>query len=638
MNDEMEEIIQEFITEAEESLDKIEPRFVELEQKGHDADIINDIFRSMHTIKGAAGFLGLQLIVDVAHTAESIMKKIRDNEITLSKNIMDVILEAIDMLRLLLIHLKEKDGIEENVVPLVQELNKALKAAISNSTSSKESMDIPDEQVSKESKTSEPISSEPAPLDTADAPAAAQVSAPSERATESSAEPHFNDELTQAPEITSAASVDSATNAESSQTAPDSEQKPNEIIQTAKDHTQKTQNLRVDVSRIDKVMDLAGEIVLVRNRLLNISNYFNHKYSDDQMTEVLSEAVSFLDRITSDTQISVMKMRMQPIQKILSKFPRLVRDISASVKKDIDLQIFGEGTEVDKSVIEHIGDPMTHILRNSIDHGIESSEERIAMGKPPKGKIVIHTYQKGTQIVIEIMDDGKGIDVNTLKRKAIEKGLMTEEEALKMSDDDAINIIFLPGFSTVAVATELSGRGVGMDVVKTNISLLNGYVEVSTEKGKGTTFRINIPLTLAIIQALMVEVDGAKYAIPLTPIEETLKVARKDITDITGQNVIVIRGKICPLFDLRSVLGLGYNGNNDDLEFKYVVVISMGERKYCIAVDKLLGQEEVVIKSLNGLDATSSYVLGATITGDGRVVFILDVTGLSKNLLGLVKV
>lgn len=640
MNDEMEEIIQEFITEAEESLDKIEPRFVELEQKGQDADLINDIFRSMHTIKGAAGFLGLQLIVDVAHTAENIMKKLRDNEITLSKHLMDVILEAIDMLRLLLIHLKEKDGIEENVVPLVQELNKALKAAISSSNGSKESSNISAEQLSKESETSETISSGPAalqPLDFADATASVQPGELSETPSEYLSEPNSNSELTQDHEIAITASVDSAKNTESSQAASDSEQKPNEMIQTGKDHTHKAQNLRVDVSRIDKVMDLAGEIVLVRNRLLNLSHYFDLKYSDDQMTEVLSEAVSFLDRITSDTQISVMKMRMQPIQKILSKFPRLVRDISASVKKDIELQIFGEGTEVDKSVIEHIGDPMTHILRNSIDHGIESSEERTAMGKPPKGKIVINTYQKGTQIVIEIMDDGRGIDVNTLKRKVVEKGLMTEEEVLKMSDDDAIDIIFLPGFSTMTVATELSGRGVGMDVVKTNISLLNGYVEVSTEKGKGTTFRINIPLTLAIIQALMVEVDGAKYAIPLSPIEETLKVAKKDITDITGQDVIVIRDKICPLFDLRSVLGLGYNENNDDMEFKYVVVISMGDKKYCIAVDRLLGQEEVVIKTLNGLDATSSYVLGATITGDGRVVFILDVTGLSKNLLGLVK-
>jgi len=583
----------------------------------------------MHTIKGAAGFLGLKLIVDVAHAAENIMKKLRDNEITISKHLMDMILAAIDMLRLLLIHLKEKDGIEEDVAPLVQDLNKALKAATSNPDSSEKSRDMPVEQATKESKTSETVPTAPGEHESFDTDDDIL-----ETPSDSSMGPQLNDELTQATET---ASIDHVTNTESAQKVSDNEQKPNEITQTAKDNTQKAQNLRVDVSRIDKVMDLAGEIVLVRNRLLNISNYFDIRHTDDQMTEVLSEAVSFLDRITSDTQIAVMKMRMQPIQKIFSKFPRLVRDISASVKKDVELQIFGEGTEVDKTVIEHIGDPMTHILRNSIDHGLESSEERIAKGKPPKGRIVINTYQKGTQIVIEITDDGKGIDVDNLRRKAIEKGVLTVEEASKMSDEDAINIIFMPGFSTKEVASELSGRGVGMDVVKTNISLLNGYVDVSTEKDKGTTFRINIPLTLAILQSLMVEVDGAKYAIPLTPIEETLKVAKKDISDVTGQNVIVIRDKICPLFDLKSALGLGYNENNDDIDFKYVIVISMGDKKYCIAVDRLLGQEEVVIKTLNGLDATSSFVLGATITGDGRVVFILDVTGLSKNLLGLVK-
>ncbi len=644
MNDEMEEIIQEFITEAEESLDKIEPRFVELEQKGQDTNIINDIFRSMHTIKGAAGFLGFQLIVDVAHAAENIMKKLRDNEISLSKSLMDVILESIDMLRLLLIHLKEKDGVEENVAPLVQELGKVLKAAMSNLNNEEQAgisakPDILAEESSKASKESESIS----PGSTSQKSLNNVNVAEFDRVTEnvqakSSQITQSAEELSQIPEIVKTTINDSIKNTENTQTATDGEQKPNEMIQAAKDNVQKAQNLRVDVNRIDKVMDLAGEVVLVRNRLLNISNHFDMKYTGDQMTEILMEAVSFLDRITSDMQIAVMKMRMQPIQKILSKFPRLVRDISASVKKDVELQIFGEDTEVDKTVIEHIGDPMTHILRNAIDHAIEPAEERIAKGKPSKGKIVINTYQRGTQIVIEITDDGKGMDLNKLKKKAIEKGLLSEEEAQKMSDKDAIDIIFMPGFSTKETATELSGRGVGMDVVKTNISLLNGYVEVSTEKDVGTTFKISIPLTLAIIQALMVEVNGAKYAIPLSPIEETLKVSKEDINNITGQNVIVIRDKICPLFDLSSILGFGSNGDNDDLDFKYLIVISMGERRFCIAVDKLVGQEEVVIKTLNGMDTTSSFVLGATITGDGKVVFILDVTSMSRNLMELTRV
>jgi two-component system chemotaxis sensor kinase CheA len=309
--------------------------------------------------------------------------------------------------------------------------------------------------------------------------------------------------------------------------------------------------------------------------------------------------------------------------------------MSASLNKDVELQITGESTEVDKTVIEHIGDPLTHILRNSIDHGLESTEERIAKGKPKKGKVAIDIYQKGNQVVIEIIDDGKGMDVNKLKKKAVEKGVLTEEEAEKMTDEAATDIIFMPGFSTKEVATELSGRGVGMDVVKTNISLLNGYVEVVTEKDVGSTFRICIPLTLAIIQSLMVEVSGAKYAIPLSPIEETLKVSRDEIDNITGQNVIVIRDKVCPLFELNTLLGTGNgNGNgNDNSDHKYIVVISMGEKRFCIAVDKLLGQEEVVIKQLDGVDSTASYVLGATITGDGKVVFILDVTGMSRNLL-----
>jgi two-component system chemotaxis sensor kinase CheA len=408
-----------------------------------------------------------------------------------------------------------------------------------------------------------------------------------------------------------------------------------------KDHGQKlkdksAQNLRVDVERIDKVMDLAGEVVLVRNRLLNLSHYFDQKYNNDPQSESLTETVSFLDRVTSDMQLAVMRIRMQPIKKVIAKFPRFVRDMSASLNKNVELIITGEGTEVDKTVIEHIGDPLTHILRNSIDHGLESTEERVAKGKPSKGRVKIDIFQKGTQVVIEITDDGKGMDISKLKKKAIDKGLITRDEAAKMTDKAATDLIFMAGFSTKEVATELSGRGVGMDVVKNNISMLNGYVEIATEKDVGSTFRICIPLTLAIIHALMVEVSNAKYAIPLSPIEETLKVSAEEIENVSGQNVIVIRDKVCPLFELNDLLHTGGNGANK-ADHKYIIVISMGDRKYCIAVDKLLGQEEVVIKTLDGIDTSSSFVLGATITGDGKVVFILDVTGISRNLVEITK-
>lgn len=634
MNDEMEEIISEFITEAEESLDRIEPLFVELEQKGEDKELLNDIFRSMHTIKGAAGFLGFQSMVDVAHSSESIMKKLRDGDIPLSRELMNVILKSIDKLRLLLSHLKNKDGIEEDVSHLVKELSAELHAATASGGTKttgasaeqetpaikevqpQEQKDTPAVKAAKQSSDKAEHAAEP--------PKQAVIA---EKLPENSGQKIAENIQTPAPEGQNSKAADS--------TLREAAQPPKGAAPKQKETAQ---NLRVDIERIDNVMDLAGEVVLIRNRLLNISNYFDQKYSNDPQTETLMETVSFLDRVTSEMQLSVMRMRMQPIKKVLSKFPRLIRDISASVNKDVELLISGEGTEVDKSVIEHIGDPLTHILRNSIDHGLEPTEERIAKGKPAKGNVAINIFQKGNQIVIEISDDGKGIDIERLKKKAVEKGLLTEAEAMKMTDEAATEIIFMPGFSTKDVATELSGRGVGMDVVKTNISLLNGYVEVVTEKDVGSTFRICIPLTLAIIQALMVEVSGARYAIPLTPIEETLKVSKQEIDNITGQNVIVIRDKVCPLFELNSLLGNGSNGHHEnESDHKYLVVIAIGDKKFCIAVDKLIGQEEVVIKTLDGIDTSASNVLGATITGDGKVVFILDVTGMSRNLMGILK-
>lgn len=615
MNDEMEEIIAEFVTESEESLDKIEPLFVKLEQEGEDAEMLNEIFRSMHTIKGAAGFLNLQTMVDVSHSAENIMKKLRDGEVTLSVNLMDVLLKAIDKLRLLLTHLKSKDGIEEDVSPLVKELDSALKSATSKSGVS-ESPDMTD----LEQKHEEPVEIEEL------------IKSYSE-----SKQDNVNAETNTTDTGQKAQPAESNVE-ELSRIAPDNNNEGNENQNKNKAHGQmlkdiSSKNLRVDIERIDNVMNLAGEVVLVRNRLLNISAYLDQKYGSDNQVETLMESVSFLDRVTSDMQLAVMKIRMQPIQKVLGKFPRLVRDISSSVNKNVELEILGQETEVDKTVIENIGDPLTHILRNSIDHGIESPEERMKKKKPEKGKITINVFQRGNQIVIEISDDGKGIDLAKIKSKAVEMGLITTEEASMMTLEAATDIIFMPGFTMKGVSSELSGRGVGMDVVKTNISQLNGYVQVITEKDIGTTFRLCIPLTLAIIQALMVEVSGSKYAIPLSPIEETMKVSKDDIEKVSGQNVIVIRDKVYPLFNLNRLLRTSSN-EHDNPDHMYLIVISLGDKRFCVAVDKLVGQEEVVIKNLKGMDTTSSHVLGATITGDGKVVFILDVTSMSMSLVG----
>ncbi|MGB9822391.1 chemotaxis protein CheA [Thermodesulfovibrio sp.] len=562
MADEMDEIINEFIVEAEEILEQIDPLFVELESKGEDPEIINEIFRGMHTLKGAAGFLGFQNVVDVAHRAETILKKVREGEISISPELTDAILKAVDTLKILISHIKAREEPKEDIKPILDLLDSALQKASQKKVSETGEVIEKVEKIESqevEVKTTEPRES------TAQAPKEKEVS-----------------------------------------------------------------TLRVDVERIDKVMDLAGEIVLARNRLLNLSNKLEAKYAGDEHIEGLVETTAFLDRVTSDLQLAVMKMRMQPLQKVFVKFPRMVRDLARTLGKEVDLEIIGEDTEVDKSVIEHIGDPLVHIIRNSIDHGIETPEERISKGKPSQGKIVINAYQKGTQIVIDISDDGKGIDVEAVKAKAITKGLITLEEAEKLSEEAIINLIFLPGFSTKDVSTELSGRGVGMDVVKSNVAKLNGYVEIFTEKDKGTTFRISLPLTLAIIQAMMVQVGQEVYAIPQSMIEETLRVDINEIKEVTGQKVLTVRNRVLPLFMLNEILGAFGSAEN---QRKYVLVASVGDKRFCISVDSVLGQEEIVIKTINGVDSEECGIMGATITGDGKVVLILDLALLSRKVL-----
>ncbi|MCL0033341.1 chemotaxis protein CheA [Thermodesulfovibrionales bacterium] len=576
MFDEMDEIVEDFIVEAEETLERIEPMFVKIETEGYVKDILEEIFRGMHTLKGAASFLGFQQIIDVAHEAESIMKKLSEGEMDLSKGLIDVILKSVDTLRLIISHIKLKDGIEEDISGLLKELTAA--QAPSTDTQS----DAKPEFV--------PITEDAAPAPASTAAPVLPVPDEQER------------QITRRSEA--------------------GEQGiEKEIIS----------NLRVEVSRIDKAMNLAGEIAMARNRLLNLAARLNISYSGDPYVEGLIETTSFLDRVTSDLQLAVMKMRMQPIQKVFGKFPRMARDLSRSMDKEIDLEIIGEDTEVDKTVIENIGDPLVHIIRNSIDHGMETKEERVIKNKPIKGKIVIDAYQKGTQIVIEVSDDGKGIDIEAVKKKALLKGLISEEEAEKMPDDAATNLIFLPGFSTKETSTELSGRGVGMDVVRTNVSKLNGGVEVITKKGVGSTFRISLPLTLATLHVIMVRVGDEHYAIPQSAVEETLRVKKDAIKNVTGQRVLTIRGRVLPMIGMSEFLGLQKVPDIDYINnHNYVLVVISGSKRLCISVDEVIGQEEVVIKAINGVEAEESGILGATITGDGRVVLILDPLSLSR--------
>lgn len=386
------------------------------------------------------------------------------------------------------------------------------------------------------------------------------------------------------------------------------------------------QTIRVDVSRLDSLMNLVGELVLSRNRIAQISSEFERKFEGDYLVEQLIETTSQIGLITTELQLAVMKTRMVPIGKVFNKFPRMIRDLARDLKKDIDLIITGEDTELDKSVVEEIGDPLVHMIRNAVDHGIETPDIRAKKGKPPKGKVHLAAYHEGNHIVIEITDDGQGMDPEKLKKKAIEKKVITAEEAKGMSKEEAFGLIFKPGFSTAEKVTGVSGRGVGMDVVKTNIEKLNGIIAIDSEYGKGSVFKLKLPLTLAIIQALLVEVSGEIFAIPLVSVIETVRINEKEIHNFEGREVLKLRDSVLSLVRLDDVFGIEGSFSQDI----YVVVVALAEKRIGLVVDRLVGQEEIVIKSLGEYLSGNVGIAGATIMGDGKVRLILDVSGVME--------
>ena len=366
--------------------------------------------------------------------------------------------------------------------------------------------------------------------------------------------------------------------------------------------------------------------MLSRNRLMRLGGKLSDSSAESDLHSHVNEAIAQLDLVTTDLQLAVMKMRMQPIAKVFNKFPRMVRDLARQIEKEVELHISGEETELDKTVIEEIGDPLVHIVRNSIDHGMETPAEREAMGKPRCGRVELAAYQEGRNIIVSVSDDGKGMDPEALKRSAVEKGLMSAEEAERLTKSDALNIIFIPGFSTAKAVSSISGRGVGMDVVKTNISRINGTITIESEVGRGTRITFRLPLTLAIIQALTVEAGGEVYGIPLSNVSGNIRVTAEEIKSVEGREVINIRDRIYPVVRLGSLV----SGSSPDgrAEWKYIVIIGIGEKHFGILVDRLHGQEEIVMKSMGEYLKGTEGIAGACITGDGNVILILDMAGL----------
>jgi len=559
---EMAEILESFIVETREILERLGQDLLTLEKGSADKEMLNTIFRAVHTVKGTSSFLGLDQMTSLAHRFEDVLNKLRRGELVVTPPRMDVMLEAYDLLRVLLGNIEARRTDHVDLEPVLEKLKAAADPAFGTA--------------------------EPAP-----------AAAPPVSATPS-----------QAPQKAAPAAEAAPPAAKTAPDAPAEAPKADTTI-------------RVDVARLDALMNLVGELVLGRNRLAQIAFELSQENEGHALTRELAGTSAAIDFVTTELQMAVMKTRMIPVAKVFNRLPRLVRDLMKETGKQVDLQMSGEETELDKTIIEELTDPLIHIIRNAVDHGIERPEVRQAAGKPATGTVCVSAEHEGNHIVIRIADDGKGMDPAKLKARAVEKGILTEAQAREMTDHDALNLIFIPGFSMAAAVTNISGRGVGMDVVRTNISRLKGIIEIGSEVGKGSSFTIKLPLTLAIIQALLVQSGKETFSVPLGSVLEVVRVRTSDITTIHGREVIRLRDSVLPIARLERVLNVATPGERG--EWIYVVVVGVAEKKLGIIVDGLTGQKEVVIKSLGAYLHEVAGIAGSTILGDGKVIMILDI-------------
>jgi two-component system chemotaxis sensor kinase CheA len=708
-----EEIMQDFLVEAGEILEQLQEQLVELENRPEDTELLNAIFRGYHTVKGGAGFLALTELVNICHGAENVFDAMRNGQRILTPELMDVILQATDVMIDMFEKVKLREPLDAAPAELIAVLHKLSKSETADehicspepvspdiAGASEVTIDEGDKLViednksggideisedefealldelhggGKVTKVSAPV---PAGSDTddisddefealldnlhgkgqfkveesiADSSAAPIVSSNSDEITDDEFEALL-DQLhgegkspIEATDNKSAVKVVDEPVIEKPTTAVKVEDKlitkvPSNPQPTAKvapqiapplvkkdnkkpsGSPQAETTVRVDTKRLDQIMNMVGELVLVRNRLLSlgISN----------PDESMSKAIANLDVVTGDLQGAVMKTRMQPIKKVFGRFPRVVRDLARTLKKEITLELVGEETDLDKNLVEALADPLVHLVRNSVDHGIEMPEEREAQGKPRMGIVKLSASQEGDHILLTIDDDGKGIDPEKLKEIAISRGVLDADSAARMSDVEAFNLIFAPGFSTKVEISEVSGRGVGMDVVKTKINQLNGSVSITSELGKGTRLAIKVPLTLAILPTLMIIVGAQTFALPLGSVSEIINIDVSKTHKVDGQLTMIVRSKAIPLF----YLGDWLNRIPVDVDRSrgHVVVMQMGTQQVGFVVDSLIGQEEVVIKPLDALLQGTPGMAGATITSDGGIALILDVPSLLK--------
>ncbi len=672
-DNEMKELLDSFLIETQEILDTLDQDLMQLESQAENFDLLNSVFRSFHTIKGTSSFMGFDQITEITHHAEDILNKLRKAELRVNAEIVDALLEVYDWLKTLLKQAKAGDTERVDYSKTMEKLTKishhgttegqeanaaqaSAEAPVSATPSAapqapsvvdnlladpsfgKKGDYFTDDELSMIAAAFDEInrtmtgggSAAAAPQATPSA--AAQAAAPQAAPAQAPAAAAPQAAPAQAPAASAAPKPAEAPKAAPPQTptAVKTAEPPKKSIakeltsdDKAKAAVATETTIRVDVNRLETLMDLSGELVLGRNRLAQVTQELMQRYENHDFLRELQETSSAIDFITTELQSAIMKTRMVPISKIFQKAPRIVRDLSKEFGKDIELVLRGEETELDRGIIEELNDPLVHMIRNSCDHGIEGPVEREKSGKPTKGTLILDAQHEGNHIVVNIIDDGKGINPEFLKMKALEKGLITQEQIQTMTDRDAYSLIFMPGFSTAEKVTSVSGRGVGMDVVRTNIQKLKGIIEVDSKLGAGTTFTIKLPLTLAIIQGLLVRVQSEIYALPLSAVVEVVNTDLSQIYSVNQNEVMRIRNQVFPLIRMDKVLKTP--SKEDTLENRYVVVVGLADKRLGLVVDELLGQKEIVIKSLGEYLGHIRGMSGSTILGDGRVIMILDI-------------
>ena len=691
------EILQDFLIEAGEIIETLNEELVELEQRPNDSELLNSVFRSFHTIKGGAGFLSLNPLVELCHRAEDVFNLLRNGELQINAAIMDVMLPVLDSLNDMFDNLRAATEPDAADPALLGALDGILKGDAGAETSGEEdpSAEQQHSDVSDEDVTDEEFEQLLDALDEPEAPDPAAEPASGDEITEEEfenlldqlhGEGQFNNNISETEKTSNqennaeqksteakkvaddeisddefeslldelhgsgkfstinnktsgseTKSTDNKAAVNQEPAAPDPALAKSEPVKAAKPASKplskpkpskKSGNangpapviaeatVRVDTKRLDEIMNMVGELVLVRNRLVTLEQSLG--------SEEMSKAVSSLDVVTADLQMSVMKTRMQPIKKVFGRFPRVVRDLTRTMKKQVKLELIGEDTDLDKNLVEALADPLVHLVRNSVDHGVEMPDIRIAAGKDPQGTVVLAAEQEGDHIMLSIEDDGAGMNADVLRKKVVEKGLMDEDTASRLDDKECYNLIFMPGFSTKDAISDISGRGVGMDVVKTRIAQLNGAIDIDSEEGRGTRIAIKVPLTLAIMPTLMVKLREQAFALPLVSVNEIFHLDLTKTNVVDGQLVIMVRGKALPLFYLTRWLVKG--AESEELPNEgHVVIVNVGTKKVGFVVNHLIGQEEVVIKPLGSLLQGTDGLAGATITGDGKIALILDV-------------